>query len=84
MNEVQHQPERQRFVLVVDGVEALLEYRMLAADVIDFVHTYVPAALRGKGLASRLVGAGVAHARARGWRVIGTCSYVAAWLEREG
>ena len=39
---VTHQPERQRFVLVEDGAEALLEYRMLAPDVIDFVHTWTP------------------------------------------
>ncbi|GMU43532.1 MAG: N-acetyltransferase [Xanthomonadales bacterium] len=83
MHPIQYQPERQRFVLVVDGQEALLEYRMLAPDVIDFVHTFVPAALRGRGLAAQLVAAGVAFARERGWRVIGSCGYVAAWLERK-
>ena len=79
---VEHQPERQRFVIEEDGAEALLEYRMLSSEVIDFVHTYTPAALRGRGVAARLVEAGVAHARERGWRVIGSCSYVAAWLQR--
>lgn len=81
-NEVTHQPERQRFVLALDGAEALLEYRMVAPDVIDFVHTYTPSALRGRGVAGKLVAAGVAHARERGWRVIGSCSYVAAWLAK--
>lgn len=79
---VSHQADRQRFVISLDGSEALLEYRMLAPTVIDFFHTYTPAALRGRGLAAQLVATGVAHARERGWRVIGTCSYVAAWLER--
>lgn len=78
----EHQPERQRFVIDEDGAKALLEYRMLANDVIDFVHTYTPTALRGRGVAARLVEAGVAYARERGWRVIGSCSYVAAWLQR--
>lgn len=82
-SEIQHQPDRQRFVLGIDGAEALLEYRMLAADVIDFVHTWTPAVLRGRGIAARLVAAGVAHARERGWRVVGSCSYVAAWLEKQ-
>lgn len=81
-NEVLHQPERQRFVLALDDAEALLEYRMVAPDVIDFVHTYTPSALRGRGVAGKLVAAGVAHARERGWRVIGSCSYVAAWLAK--
>lgn len=81
-NEILHQPERQRFVLALDDAEALLEYRMVAPDVIDFVHTYTPSALRGRGVAGKLVAAGVAHARERGWRVIGSCSYVAAWLAK--
>lgn len=79
---VTHQPDRQRFVLAADGAEALLEYRMVTPTVIDFVHTFTPAAMRGRGVASQLVTAGVTHARERGWRVIGSCSYVAAWLER--
>lgn len=80
---ITHQSERQCFVIAEDGAEALLEYRMVAPEVIDFVHTYTPAALRGRGLAARLVEAGVAYAHAQGWRVIGSCSYVAAWLQRQ-
>ena len=77
-----HEPDRQRFVVSEDGAEALLEYRMVTPEVIDFMRTWTPVALRGRGLAARLVEAGVAHARARGWQIIGSCSYVAAWLER--
>lgn len=82
-HEVLHQIEQRRFVILADGAEAFLEYRMLAPDVIDFVHTYTPAPLRGRGLAARLVQAGVDYARAQGWRVIGSCSYVAAWLDKQ-
>jgi predicted GNAT family acetyltransferase len=81
-HEVLHQPQRQRFVIAADGAEALLEYRMLAPEVIDFVHTYTPAQLRGQGLAGKLVEFAVTYARNQGWRVIGSCSYVAAWLEK--
>ena len=79
---VHHQSDRQRFVINQDGSEVLLEYRMLAPQVIDFFRTYTPAALRGRGLAAQLVAAGVAHARERGWQVIGSCSHVADWLRR--
>ncbi|MFO1494972.1 MAG: GNAT family N-acetyltransferase [Lysobacterales bacterium] len=79
---VVHQAERQRFVVSSAGAEALLEYRMVAPTVIDFIHTYTPSELRGQGIAAQLVEAGVAYARARGWRVIGSCSYVAAWLQK--
>lgn len=81
---VVHQPERQRFIIAEDDAEALLDYRMVSPQVIDFfVHTYTPAELRGRGLAARLVEAGVGFANAQGWRVIGSCSYVAAWLQRQ-
>ncbi len=79
---VTHQPDRQRFVLSENGAEALLEYRMVTPTVIDFVHTFTPSALRGRGVAAQLVETGVGYARERGWRVIGSCSYVAAWLQR--
>lgn len=80
--EVRHQRQRQRFVVTIDDQEAFLEYRMLAPDVIDFVHTYTPAELRGRGLAAQLVQTGTEFAHDRGWRIIATCSYVAAWLKK--
>nr|ACG45083.1 hypothetical protein [Zea mays] len=64
-----------------DG-EAFLQYRLLdgrgapAAAVMDLVHTYVPRSKRGQGLAARLCDAAFAHARARGMRVLPTCSYI--------
>jgi hypothetical protein len=83
MSEVRHDPVRARFEILIDGSSAHLDYRMLSSSVIDFTHTYTPPELRGRGLASQLVEAGVAYARERGWQVVGSCSYVALWLERQ-
>lgn len=41
-------------------------------------HTLVPAVLRGQGIAAELVKALVADAREQGFRIVPTCSYVAA------
>lgn len=41
-------------------------------------HTLVPAALRGQGIAAELVKALVADAREQGFRIVPSCSYVAA------
>lgn len=41
-------------------------------------HTLVPDALRGRGIAAELVKALVADAREQGFRIVPTCSYVAA------
>ena len=58
-----------------DG-EAFLEYRVPSPAVMDMVHTYVPRSKRGQGLAARFCDAAFAHARARGMRVLPTCSYI--------
>jgi predicted GNAT family acetyltransferase len=41
------------------------------------VHTFTPAPLRGLGIASMLVDALVADARAQGFRIVPACPYVA-------
>ena len=51
-----HRPETNRFETVVDGVTAYVEYRK-EDDSIDILHTIVPPAIEGRGIASRLVGA---------------------------
>lgn len=58
-----------------DGL-AYLEYREPRRDVMDLVHTYVPASKRGGGIAGQLCKAACAHARERNLRIVPTCSYV--------
>ena len=48
-----HRPETNRFETVVDGVTAYVEYRK-EDDSIDILHTIVPPAIEGRGIASRL------------------------------
>jgi hypothetical protein len=79
---VRHEPDRGAFLVVEDGAEGVLEYVPSGPSTVAFVHTYVPPALRGRGIAERLVTAGLAWARAQGLRVIASCSYVAAYLGR--
>ncbi len=73
-------PAAQRFELDVDGDVAFAQYRR-DGDVIDFVHTFVPEPLRGRGLATRLVKAGLASAREHGWKVIPSCPTFAAYID---
>ncbi len=76
---VRHQPERQRFVAVVDGHESVVDYR-LSGQGIDFNHTFVPDALRGRGVAEKLVRAALAWARAQNLRIEASCWYVRRFL----
>mgnify|MGYP006174992611 FL=1 len=76
---IQHQTEQQRFVLQLDGAEAVLNYA-LSGNSIDFHHTFVPPAFRGKGLAEQLVRHGLAWAKAQQYQLTASCSYVQKFL----
>jgi predicted GNAT family acetyltransferase len=79
--EITHQPAAQRFVAQVEGGEAECVYR-LHGGVMDIVHTEVPPASEGHGVAAALVRAALAHARAQGLRVRPSCSYVRSYMRR--
>ncbi len=67
---------------MVEGQEAYVEYTQDGA-VLDFGHTFVPTALRGRGLAERVVRAGFEYARRQGLTVVPSCPYVSgAFLRR--
>jgi hypothetical protein len=78
---VTHNPQASRFEATVDGLPCVCQYRMLGRTMM-FTHTGVPTALRGRGIAARLVEAALAHARAHGFKVRPDCSYVEAYMQR--
>ena len=77
-----HQPDQQRFILQANGDEAVLEYRLLPDDGIDFTYTFVPEVLRGQGIAEKLVRTGLAWAREQGYEIQAGCWYVKRFLKR--
>jgi uncharacterized protein len=79
---IRHEPEARRFVIELGGETGLIRYRELAGHVLDLDHTFVPPALRGAGIASRLTEHALRYARERGYRVIPSCPFVAAFIER--
>jgi predicted GNAT family acetyltransferase len=70
-----------RFSLVVEGAEADMTYAM-RGQIMVIDHTFTPPALRGHGLASRLMRAAADHARANGLKISPLCSYADAWMRR--
>jgi hypothetical protein len=78
-NAIEHQADRQRFIIIVDNQQALLEYR-LQDNQIDFSRTYVADALRGQGLAERLVRHGLQWAQEQQYEITASCSYVQKFL----
>ncbi len=79
--DIQHKPAAQAFDLRLDGHHCELLYE-LQGGVMRIHHTGVPPALEGRGLAAQLAQAALAHARAQGWQVLPSCSYVRGYMRR--
>lgn len=80
--DVSHDRSRSRFVVELgDGEEAYLAYREREDGRLDYAHTYVPEAHRGKGVAEELVVTALEHAREDGRRIIPSCPYVRHVIE---
>jgi len=78
---VHHDAVASRFEARVDGGLAECIYR-LGGGVMNIVHTEVPPQAEGQGIAAALVRAALAQARAMGWRVRPSCSYVGSYMRR--
>jgi predicted GNAT family acetyltransferase len=70
-----------RFELTEGGLTAFANYRR-NGDVLIVPHVESPPPLRGKGTADRLMRHVAVHARTRGFKLIPTCGYAAAWFRR--
>jgi predicted GNAT family acetyltransferase len=79
--EIRHHAAASRFEAVVDGALCRADYR-LEGGTMYVVHTEVPPALEGRGIAGELVRAAFLHAEREGLKVAPVCSYVRAWARR--
>jgi predicted GNAT family acetyltransferase len=79
---VEHEAERQRFVVRFPEGEGELTYRRTPAGALDLVHTGVDPKLRRRGIGESLVRAALGYARANQLLVIPSCSFAARWLEK--
>jgi uncharacterized protein len=70
-----------RFELVTGGEVAFLDYERTAHTLV-FLHTEVPPALRGRGIGTALVKAGLEAARREGLRIVPVCAFVKAFLRK--
>ena len=76
---VRDNPALGRFELEFAGETAVLYYQ-LAPGLITLVHTEVPPALGGQGVASALAKGALAAIRARGLKVKALCPFISAFL----
>jgi predicted GNAT family acetyltransferase len=81
MSSVRDNKSRQRFELDVEGAMAFANYRLAPGSVI-ITHTETPPALRGRGIASKLVKGALEMIRADGLKVVAGCGFVVDYLEK--
>jgi len=81
-SEIVHDEAGQRFTLERDGQASYLVYRRRGDSTVDFVSTYTPPALRGRGIAARIVEQALQWAESQGLQVVPSCWFVAEYVER--
>jgi len=79
--EVKHDEINKRFVVEIEGYEAYLSYNVFN-DIIELSYAYTPPEIRGKGIAKIVVEYAFNYAKANNLKVIPTCSYVQAFVEK--
>jgi len=80
--DVRHDEAARKYYAVVDGQESVCEYGEAGEKTLNFWHTYVPPALRGRGIAEQLVHQSLEDARDRGYKVVPSCWYVRLYIDR--
>ncbi len=78
---IEHQQEKRRFVLRVDGSEAELTYTQ-SGNTIVFDHTAVPEAIQHRGLANQLAEAALAYAIDQNLKVDPQCRFMEVYIQR--
>ena len=79
--DIVHNLAQHRFEVVLPEGLSRADYRRVG-NTLHLVHTEVPRALEGRGIAGALVQATLDYAAANGFKVIPQCSYVRAYMRR--
>jgi len=79
---IRHDQAGRQCEVTVDGCRAYLSYMDLGKQTIDIYRTFVPDALRGRGVAAALTEQALQYAEDKGYKVIPSCSYVERYMER--
>lgn len=79
--DIQHNEEKKRFWVEVDGYTAHVAYDIHDGG-LDIRHTIVPKEIGGQGIASALVKEAYDYARCHQLKPVATCSYAVTWLKR--
>jgi predicted GNAT family acetyltransferase len=78
---IKHNLEQHRFECTEEGFLCVLNYTLHDKQM-TIIHTGVPAAVGGRGIAAELTQYALNTAQTSGWKVQPVCSYAVAYLRR--
>ncbi|QLF94758.1 N-acetyltransferase [Pseudomonas sp. ABC1] len=78
---IHHDKSAHQFEVTVEGQRAYLAYMDLGKRTLDIYRTFVPDALRGRGIAASLAQHALDYAQREGYEVIASCSYVERYMD---
>ena len=78
---VEHDTVAEQFRVGAGDDVAVLQYRR-DPHAITFLHTEVPEAFRGQGIAQKLAHAGLEYAKQQGVNIIPLCPFVNAYIRK--
>ena len=79
--QITHRPEAGRIEATVENSLCYIEYR-LDGSIMHVLHTIVPDAVGGRGIAGKLTEFALELARENGWKINPVCTYTAAYFKR--
>ncbi|ARS34276.1 GNAT family N-acetyltransferase [Pontibacter actiniarum] len=78
-----HEEKYQQFTAKLGGdKEAEVAYAKPEENVLNLLHTYVPDAYRGQGLATELITTALQYARQHNYKVMATCGAVKKFMQQ--
>lgn len=79
---VEHREKEQKFIAVINGLTAELDYFFdHEAQALNYHHTFVDPALRGKGVAGTIVEFALNYALQHHYKVIPSCPFVKSYMD---
>lgn len=79
--EINQDHQHNRFIAQVDGHRCVVDY-LLNDGVMKIIHTGVPDAVGGRGIAAEMTKFALDTARRDGLKVVPICSYTVAYVRR--
>ncbi len=80
--EIVHDQEQHTFLIENPEGRSYMEYTQ-EGNTVTVIHTVVPDALSGKGIAGHLAGALYSWAKEEGYTLLSDCTYMTHWLSKK-